>query len=34
MELDKGTHQKTIMKIYLNVSYDFSKFDGSKKIKV
>jgi hypothetical protein len=35
IEPNKCTHKKTfVINIYLNVSYDFSKFDGSKKIKV
>ncbi len=35
VELNKCTHVKNNYEnIYLNVSYDFSKFDGSKKIKV
>ncbi len=33
MELNKCIHEKN-ENIYLNVSYDFSKFDESKKIKV
>jgi len=34
MELNKGTHEKNYENIYLNVSFDFSKFDGSKKTSV
>jgi len=34
MEPNKCTHEKNYENIYLNVSFDFSKFDGSKKIKV
>jgi hypothetical protein len=34
MELNKFTHSKNYENIYLSASYDFSEFDGSKKIKV
>jgi hypothetical protein len=35
METNKCIHKKNIYEnVYLNVSYDFSKFDGSNKIKV
>jgi len=34
MELNKFIHKKNYENVYLSVSYDFSKFDGSKKIKV
>jgi hypothetical protein len=34
MELNKITHSKNYENIYLSASYDFSEFDGSKKIKV
>jgi len=34
MEPNKCTHLKNYQNMYLNVSYDFSKFNGSKKIKV
>jgi len=34
MELNKCTDEKNYEIIYLNVSFDFSNFDGSKKIKV
>jgi hypothetical protein len=34
MEPNKCTHEKIYEKIYLNVFYDFSKFDGFRKIKM
>jgi hypothetical protein len=34
MEPNKCNHQKIYENIYLSVSYDFSKFNGSRKIKV
>jgi hypothetical protein len=34
MEFNKCIHTKTYENVHLNVSYDFSKFDGSKKMKV
>jgi hypothetical protein len=34
MEPNKCTIKKNYENIYLSVSYDFSKFDGFKKIKV
>jgi hypothetical protein len=34
MEPNKCLLEKMYENIYLNVSYDFSKFDGSRKIKV
>ncbi len=34
MEPNKCTHKNIYENIYLNVSNDFSKFDGFKKIKV
>jgi hypothetical protein len=34
VEPNKCTHKKSYENIYLSVSYNFSNFDGSKKIKV
>jgi hypothetical protein len=34
MEPNKCIHKKNYENIYLSVSYDFSNFDGSKKINV
>ncbi len=34
MEFNKCTHKKNYKKNYLNISYDFSKFNRSRKIKV
>jgi hypothetical protein len=34
MELNKCIHNFVYKNVHLSVSYDFSKFDGSKKIKV
>jgi hypothetical protein len=34
MQPNKCIHLKNYENIYLNVSYDFSKFNGSRKIKV
>ncbi len=34
IEPNKCTHEKNYKNIYLNISYDFSKFNRSRKIKV